>query len=158
VGQHIGKKGTTTIRLVLQNVDGFSQDENMDLKLELLHCFVTDHNIDAFGFTEANTCWDMLPPQQWLQASTRGWWENAHWSLGYNQTELHTRIYQPGGMGVLVVNNLSHCITHSGDDPSGMGRWSWVQLQGREQFTICIVSFYHPCYLTGPSTTYQQQI
>jgi len=83
-GNILGKKGTTTIRLVLQNVDGFSQDENMDLKLELLRRFVTDHDIDAFGFTEANTCWDMLPPQQQLQARTRGWWENAHWSLGYN--------------------------------------------------------------------------
>jgi len=67
-------------------------------------------------------------------------------------------IYQPGGTGVLVVNQLSHRILRSGDNPTGMGRWSWVHLRGREQFTLRIVTFYRPCYLTGPTTTYQEQI
>jgi len=79
-----------TIHLVLQNVDGFSQDDNMELKMELLWWFVVDHDVDAFGFTEANTCWDFLLPQQWLPKCMHGWWENAHWSLGYNQVETQT--------------------------------------------------------------------
>jgi len=57
-----------------------------------------------------------------------------------------------------VVNQLSHRIVRAGNNTTSMGRWSWVQLRGREQFTLRIVTFYRPCYSTGPSTTYQQQI
>jgi len=119
-GNTLGKKGATAIRVVLQNVDGFSQDDNMDLKTELLRQFVTDQEVDVFGFTKANTCWDLLPPKHRLPERTHGWWENSHWSLGYNWVETQTSTYQPGGTGVLVVNQLSHRILRSGDDPTGM--------------------------------------
>jgi len=62
-GNTLGKKGATTIRFILQNVDGSSQDDNMDLKMELLHRLITDQDVNVFGFTEANTCWDLLPPK-----------------------------------------------------------------------------------------------
>jgi len=36
-------------------------------------------------------------------------------------------------------------------------QWCWVQLQGRNNQFIRIVSMYQPCYATRPLTMYQQQ-
>jgi len=38
----------------------------MAFKLAALHQFVMEKEVDIFGFTEANTCWDMLPPNRRL--------------------------------------------------------------------------------------------
>ena len=57
----MGKKQETTLRIVFQNIGGFQQNEEMEAKLEVLRRFVTEKEVDIFGFTEANTCWDVLP-------------------------------------------------------------------------------------------------
>jgi len=102
------KKGATTIPFVLQKLDGFSQDDNMDLKMELLCQFIMDQEVNIFAFTKANTCWDLLPPKHRLPEHMHGWWENSHWSLGYNWVKTQTSTYRLGRTGVLVVNQLSH--------------------------------------------------
>jgi len=50
--------------VVFQNVGGFLTEEEMEVKLEVLCRFITDQEVDVFGFTEANKCWDLLPDSQ----------------------------------------------------------------------------------------------
>jgi len=64
VGKYNEKKQETTIRIAFQNVSGFAQAEDMDVKLEALRRFVTERQIDIFGFSESNTCWDVLEELQ----------------------------------------------------------------------------------------------
>jgi len=59
-GTTLGKKQGLTLRIAFQNIGGFLKDDEMDIKFEAVRRFVTDHNIDIFGFTETNTCWDVL--------------------------------------------------------------------------------------------------
>jgi len=33
----------------------------MVIKLAALHRFAMEKEVDIFGFTEANTCWDVIP-------------------------------------------------------------------------------------------------
>jgi len=58
------KKQGATLQIAFQNIRGFSKEEEMEVKLEALHCFVIDKAIDIFGFTESNMCWDVLPETQ----------------------------------------------------------------------------------------------
>jgi len=60
----MGTKQTSTVRVLFQNVGGFQQDEEMEVKLEALRCLMLDRDVDIFGFTESNTCWDVLPEEQ----------------------------------------------------------------------------------------------
>jgi len=41
-------------------------NKEMEIKLKALQHIVTDWNMDIFGLTEANTCWDVLPEEQRL--------------------------------------------------------------------------------------------
>ena len=143
---------------MFQNVGRFLQDEDMRIKLVALHRTVIDRHIDIFGFTEANTCWDVVPEQQWLAWYTHGWWENSQWSLSYNRLEKDTPIYQPGGTGIVCVNQVAHKTLKPGDDLSGLGRWCWTQIWGPQNFYLRIILMYRPCMSNGPMSTYQQHI
>jgi len=83
-GNTMGKKQETTICIAFQNVDGFAQVDEMEVKLEVLWRFVTKQQIDIFGFSESNTCWDVLDKSKQLARRTHGWWENSQWVLVHN--------------------------------------------------------------------------
>jgi len=133
-------------------------DDDMEVKLEVLRRFVIDYDIDIFGFTEANKCWDLLPENKRLPNQTKGWWENSQWSVSYNRTEKNTGVHQPGGVSILCINQIAHRTVRPGDDPSGLGRWCWSRIRGPGGFFLRVISMYRPCFSNGPLTTYQQQV
>jgi len=154
----MAKKQQTTVRIAFQNIGGFLQEDDRAIKLETLRRMVTERKIDILGFTEPNTCWDLVPESMRLPKFTRGWWETCQWNLTYNRTEKNSTTYQPGGTGILCVNNAAHRALRPGDDPTGLGRWCWTRIRGTQGFYLRIVSMYRPCESNGPLTTYQQQV
>jgi len=74
---HLMKKQGMTLWIAFQNIGGFLQEEEMEMKLEAMWCFMSKREIDIMRFTEANTCWDLLPKSQCLSKQTRGWWETS---------------------------------------------------------------------------------
>jgi hypothetical protein len=41
-----------------------------------------------------------------------------------NVTELHqSKVLQPGGVGLISTDEITHRITVTGKDPTGLGRW-----------------------------------
>ncbi len=119
---------------------------------------MTAWQIDIFRFTESNTCWDVILEQQQLARCTHGWWENSQWSLSYNWLETDTLIHQPGGAGILCMNQVAHKTLKPGNNLMGLGWWYWTWIQGPHGFFLCIISMYCPCVLHGPTTTYQQHV
>ena len=157
-GHHMGKKQPGTIRFMLQNVDGIPTHEDGDLKLDCLNQFTKKHQIDIITLTELNTAWDKLPYTARLPSKTRGWWEACHWSISHNKKDQHGDSFQPGGTAIAAVNAWAHRTTTPGDDSSGLGRWSWIRIRGRDNHFLRVVAVYRPCKSNGHLTTYQQQV
>jgi len=157
-GNIMGKKQDTTLRIAFQNIGGFLKEEEMELKFESMQRFVNNRNIDIFGFTEANTCWDVVPEAWRPEIRTRGWWETSQWVVTHNRTEENLPTYQPGGAGLLCVNQVAHRALRPGDDILGLGHWCWTRLHGPNGFYIRIILMYRPCFSKGPLSTYQQHI
>ena len=42
-------------------------------------------------------------------------------------------LYQPGGTTIITINVVSPRIIDSGLDPHGMGRWSYITINGRNK-------------------------
>jgi len=124
------------LRIMFQNVGGFSKDDEMRIKLATLRRTIGDRQTDIFGFTEANTCWDVVPENQRLAHQTRGWWENSQWSLSHNRLEKDNLAHQPGGTGIVCINQVAHKTLKPGDDPSGLGRWCWTRIRGPQNFYL----------------------
>jgi len=157
----MGIKQTRMPQVAFQNIGSFSQDEAMNLKFEVMHRFVTDCNIDIFGFTEMNTCWDLLSEQNQPARWTQGWWETSQWSISYNHTEpkdVNNTPYQPRDTGILCVNQVMHWTMKLGNDPLGLGWWCWTCIWEPAGFVLQIVMMYRPCYSTRPLMTYQQHV
>jgi len=159
MGSTIRKKQKNAIRIFFQNVGGLLPENDGDLKLQVLLQFTQQHQIDAFSFVEHNICWDLLPKTQQMAERTRGWWENAHWITSVNKCKQNPIPHQPGGTGIPVFNALSHKALKPGGDKTGLGRWSWVRLQGQSGQVLRILAAYRPRYSIGPlsshvSTTY----
>jgi len=80
-----------------------------------------EHQVDIAALTECNTAWTKVDPHLKLQEQTKFWWENEHWSITNNQQDSDAVPYQPGGTGIVVVNQVSHRAQRPGDDMVGLG-------------------------------------
>jgi hypothetical protein len=50
--------------------------------------------------------------------------------------------HQPGGTLTAIVDNWSSRIRGKGQDPFGLGRWSYISLKGKQDQVITIISAY----------------
>jgi len=140
---------------MFQNINRFPMFTN-DSKNDSIREFINGTQADIVGMVEMGICWHQLPMKDRLWERTRGWFESLKVTAAYNRHDKHTPTVQWGGTSLWSLNNAAHRVFDSGDDPSGLGRWSWTRYQGRSNITLRVISAYHPCASTGPLTVYSQ--
>ncbi len=86
-GHTLGQKQPDTIRIVLQNIDGIPNNIKGGIKLDCLHEFTKELEINILALTELNTAWDQLDYKDRLLAKTKGWWEANQWSVAHNKQD-----------------------------------------------------------------------
>jgi len=62
-----------------------------------------------------------------------------------NSTEVTPSNYQPGGTCIALMGPWISAAKISGKDPSGMGRWSFIEMEGKEAHRRIFVSGYWSC-------------
>ena len=67
--------------------------------------------------------------------------------------------FQWGGNATIAYNTLANMARTSGADEDGLGRWSWIQLEGHNNRRIRVISAYNPCHTSTSqfATVYSQQ-
>ena len=65
---------------------------------------------------------------------------------GYNTHEDFGQ-KQQGSTFSLAFGQLASKVKNVGTDDSSLGRWSWMQLKGRDGHIIRIIMAYQPCKL-----------
>ena len=87
--------------------------------------------------TEIGLCWKLLEiGDQWFER-VFGKFRATRSCFAYNKTELQkTNKLQHGGVGLMAVDDVAHRVVLQGRDESGLGRWAWLKLQGRQGITI----------------------
>jgi len=97
--------------------------------------------------------------EQTLKNATAGWWESRKTHQTYNRHFNTGRPDQVGGTSVTIVNTLSHRAKQVADDPSGLGRWTSIMIEGKHGMKTRIVSAYRPCKSrSGLETAYTQHL
>jgi hypothetical protein len=87
--------------------------------------------IDGFSFTETNLRWTPEQTQAARQCG-RYWFKQFRLQSSSSNDPTTRASYQPGGTCTGVTNKLAGRITHQGSDPSELGRWSYVCLEGKQ--------------------------
>lgn len=137
-GNYMGEPTQGTLRIGFQNIGPQPASSWMD------HAKSTSNYIkqglhDVFMFAEHCLHFGKVRPEhQWHQRM----FSMAVYNV--NESESLTSAYQPGGVGlVLTEETMARKLSH-GKDPSGLGRWCWASIAGRQGFTTVLVSAYRP--------------
>lgn len=59
---------------------------------------------------------------------------------------------------MVVCGNWVSSVVAKGEDPLGLGRWSYVTLRGKGETKITVVTAYNACQSSGDTKYYQQQL
>ena len=76
--------------------------------------------------------------------------------ISYNKHEGDKVCSQYGGTGIIAREDIVHRITGTGRDGTVLGRWNWIQVQGRRGQLTRIVSGYRPQHSTELGSAYEQ--
>ena len=157
-GNKLKKKESKKIRISFVNVNGIGSFARHD-KSEGIRQYIVDNTVDIMGIAETNVNWMKVRNCDTLWDRTKAWVPDRRIGVSYN---LHQRIptkVQPGGTATLAVNDMAHRFKKSGYDESGLGRWSWITVSGKQCCTTRFVTVYSPQRSgTGLNTVYEQQL
>ena len=154
-----GVKGNT-IRVVYQNVHhSLSASDNPHTNNLLDN--LNNMEADIFMASETNTNWKSAAFRNNFKSKVSRIWP-AH-RIAYSSSdvgmefELHE--FLPGGTCTMAVDNLSMRVIKAGEDPSGLGRWSYITLEGQGGRKVTFITAYRICSGTmrGTSTSCMQQ-
>ena len=121
------------LRVVVMNVGRFPLDVQ-ESKNKAVFNFIKEHKVDVISFTECNVHWKGVPTADRLEERTRGWFEALHMSTAYFKKWGEGQVSpkeQYGEVSLWSINKAAHRVTSKGEDPLGLGRWTWTRYQGR---------------------------
>jgi hypothetical protein len=148
------------IRVVYQNVHrSLSASDNPDTNTMFDN--LNNMEVDVFMAAESNVNWKCAKNRNdYKQKLSKTWPANR---LAFSssdvgvQFELHE--FLPGGTCTMAVDHLSMRVMKVGEDESGLGRWSYITVEGQNSRKITFITAYRICKgaMRGTSTSCTQQ-
>jgi hypothetical protein len=126
---------------------------------EILQSF-RDNDIDVFGLSEINL--DVRKPKVRKQCEdlVSEWYGMSLFASSTSTLPSKTP-YKPGGTCMGITNEICGRYQKSGSDPHGLGRWSCIQMYGKDGTSLVIITGYRVCdanlSTSGASTAFHQQ-
>lgn len=145
------------MRVLVSNPNGLTGPLR-SMKMERIQQKALAYEVDILCLTEQNQNLRRIPIQHQLNYLTQGWWEHRRVSQSYNKHYDSGKEQQIGGVSIIATNTIAHRSTSVNHDPTGLGRWTSMLIQGKRGFSTRIVCVYRPCKSSGPDTAYIQQV
>jgi len=157
-GSHDHPKPFNTFRVISWNVNTLSTQQDY-LQWRAASQAISNSEADAIAFQETNLSWNKIHRrriQQILQQPTG----NATLATT-NSTEISSDTYQRGGTLLAIVGSWTSRTISSGHDTKGLGRWSFIELQGKDDQHYIVLLGYrvgdNQTVDLGSNNTYNQQ-
>ena len=108
---------------------------------------ITKLEADCYCHQEHAINWDLIPAEDQWRDRTRNTMPLHTAYFAYNKTEpkQSQEKAQWGGTGIFAMQRTIPKIVDNDVDPSGLGRWTWIKLQGKQGHRVRIISAYRPC-------------
>jgi endonuclease/exonuclease/phosphatase family metal-dependent hydrolase len=142
-GDKCGEKEANCIRIGGLNIGSFPGFKT-NAKLQKLHEYIARHEFDIMGFQELNTHWKKRPNGTQIEKLIFGWFTRLRMNVSYFKNYHATDAQQPGGVAQWAIGGIADRATERGEDPEGLGRWTWHRLQGKQGRTLRVVTAYRP--------------
>ena len=142
-GDPLGKKDETTARLCYEQVGGLAPWRGAKTsKIPDMKKFVKRLEADGLFCVEVNTDWRKVPfTHQLPQLFSADAQSRFVVSNNVNEDKLRSQV---GGTCGMIFGELAKHVKDVGKDLTGLGRWSWVLLEGANSHRTRIVTAYQP--------------
>jgi hypothetical protein len=158
-GSPLGPKASGHMRLLLNNPNRISaQNDFVDFQYICQRMLAYD--VDIFGLSETGVNWKLGYAWNRCKQILQDFWPHSR-LIGSTSDIPSKEVVQYGGTCTVVTDKWTGRIESSGSDPQGLGRWSYVRLNGKNGRRVTIVTVYQVCKQTveraGPKTAFMQQ-
>jgi len=151
-------KPFNTFRVLARNVNTMSNANNYLSWKAAAHAIDTSE-ADAIAFQETNLAWNKIHRKR-IHSIFKSPTSNAVISTS-SSSEISSSSHQRGGTLQAILGDWSSRSVQIGQDASGLGRWSFIELQGKEDYRYIILSGYRICENQtvdpGSNNTFNQQ-
>jgi len=150
----------STFRALFQNPNGVNPSPgNYQLAMSLSECH--DNCISLIGLAETNREWNNFEQKKQFRETTQKIWKASVIQTS-TSTEKFEDNYKPGGTATILCEDHWVCrIIEKGENPWGLGRWSYLLLSEKKNRRVLTVNGYRVCQSTaassGATTAYKQQ-
>ena len=150
------RKPDSILRIMLHNINRLPINGKSDKSRKLVS-MIAHKQIDIALLTEIGLGWKLLNnTDQWYER-VRESFQSTRTEIAYNETEPEmTNRIQFGGVLAMAVDDVSHRILSQGKDPTGLGRWAWIRMEGKQVHFIRAASVYRPVDGLGTGSVYSQ--
>ena len=158
-GHSFATKSQNTIRIWYTNPRGLGPNPNNHKSHNAMMFLSRKSQADIVCLAETNLRWPSLQYNSRLNHRLKSVYQEYYSVASYNKHENLGKC-QRGGTCSFAVNQITHRVRRSGVDSSGMGRWSWIQLEGRNGHITRVMTAYRPCRApttSGLTTNWDQQ-
>jgi hypothetical protein len=147
------------MRLLLQNPHGLDAKNNYR-KIDLAAKYIAAYQFDIACLPETNADWKKYGALKACHALLRQHLRHHRLITSCSKANA-AHSFLPGGTATIVANNWTGRISDSGEDPHGMGRWSFVRTKGKTAQKLLVVTVYQVCKQSirtaGDTTAFSQQ-
>ena len=156
-GNRMEPKDERTLRLYFQNINGLPTNDNW-AEWNYITSYWKPNKIDIAGLAETNLKWT----KQTTATARKHLAAQVRFAMITTTScdEPTTYIYQRGGVLTATLGSLTGRIGGPGREVRGLGRWSYVQFQGRQRKSIIVMTSYRVAknnLTRGDNTAYNQQ-
>ena len=150
------KASEDIVRIVSLNANNM-RVTSKNYKQDSLKRWIHENDIDIIGIQEVGIATHMIQRRDTLYERMKDLrWTKIKISAANNVHEKISRA-QYGGTAVMTFNRIAtRATSKQGKDPTGLGRWSWLLFEGKQNHRTRIISAYNPCKSYGHRTVYMQ--
>jgi hypothetical protein len=142
LGRKIKKnKASFTFRYSFADINGLPAAAHRE-KHDRITTTLEETKVDLLGMPEINVNFKQTGPTNQWKDRFKKLRTNSHFTTNIHTTSTETQVY--GGTAYLTSKSTSNRVEAKGEDPHGLGRWTWALLSGRRGMKARFISGYRP--------------
>jgi hypothetical protein len=139
-GDAYGSKQPWIFRYCFTNMNGLPSIATHERHDQIIQATTKYYKIDLLGSAEININYTRVGPTNQWKDRFKKLRTNSHCATNIHSTSQDKRLF--GGTAYLTTSSASHKVENEEDDPTGLGRWTWALLSGRQGIKTTIISGY----------------
>jgi hypothetical protein len=137
------QKPPKIFRVLFQNINGIHKDSFHDDSKKLL-AKAAQLQPDIAGLNEITLNPAKLAHQDQWHTRVKKAIPGSLTTYAYNTTEPFATDHIAGGVGIIATKEAAVRFKSCSDDPTGLGRWTSVLINGRQDYNVRYVCAYNP--------------